>query len=384
MSNNYILVVKDTNKECSMKAYYLLLIILSIFEIFIELLFLKEILSILFIGNLIFILILLLSILYLFFSLYYLFKFKIYSRTRKEIVSKINEKQIKTYRKTTNILMIIGFIITVIYFCFLFIHICFNKDIYPNCDDLENKKNFESILSLKSCQNNKCFNIKSNILKKENDNSKYYYLCNFRLNEIIVYNNENKIECKYLPKEKKNSIFISSRNFHSFFKDNNSTITKSILYFLISCDYDFNKYLFLCNSINELNENENSITEFHLINDYNKEPNFNNLEESKNEEIYKKGKCMTIRIFLLSIILNLMFFFTLPIKVDIWYNENKRFEIIKKDIHPHRLRVNNNLQNNNLDIISVSTDNCSDKSSDSNISDNSQGENNTIEAIIQN
>lgn len=383
--NSFTLIIKDSNKEWSMKTYYSLLIILSIIELCLEIFVLREMLFIQNFGKFIFVLIIFLSTTYLFFSLYYLIKFKICLRTRKEIVNKINEKQIKSYRKASNILMIIGLIITIIYFCFIFFHICFNKDIYPSCEDLENKKNFENILSLKSCENNKCFNIKSNFINKDNENEnnyKYNYLCNFRLNEYLVYNNENKMECKTLPKEKRNSIYISSHNFHTFFKDNNSTITKTILYFLISCDYDFNKYLFLCNSNYELNDNENSITEFNLITDYNENPNSNNIKESKSEENYKKGKCITLNSFLLSIFINLIIFFTFPIKVDIWYNENKRFEIIKKDIHPNRLRMNNNLQNNNLDIISISTENSSDKNSDLSISDNSQGENNIIEAII--
>jgi hypothetical protein len=84
-------------------------------------------------------------------------------------------------------------------------------------------------------------------------------------------------------------------------------------------------------------------------------------------------------------------FFTLPIKVDIWYNENKRFEIIKKEIHPNRLRVNYNVENNNnynynnnYDNLSISTDNSSEKSADSSISENSQGDNNIFDVVVQN
>ena len=77
--------------------------------------------------------------------------------------------------------------------------------------------------------------------------------------------------------------------------------------------------------------------------------------------------------------------FTLPIKVDIWYNENKRFEIIKKRIHPNRLRVNATGEDINYEIISNSnsTDNSSENSSESNISENSQ-DINSSEVAIQN
>ena len=161
---------------------------------------------------------------------------------------------------------------------------------------------------------------------------------------------------------------------------------------MISCDYDLNKELYICNTLNELKENEISITNIEIINDYNKMNSFDQDSKEKKEDDAnhkdKNGECMTLINFLLSIICNLFIFFTLPIKVDIWFNEYRRFEIVKKQIHPNRLRVRIDEQNNNynnLDVVSVSTeDNSSDKSSDSSISDNGQGGNNVLESVIQN
>ena len=158
-----------------------------------------------------------------------------------------------------------------------------------------------------------------------------------------------------------------------------------IFNFLISCDYEFNKYLYICNSVKKINENEVNIGDIEIIDNYIDDNNIiDNLNESKKEKIYKKGECISLLTFILSIILNLVIFFTLPIKVDIWYNESKRFEIIKKMIHPNILRANKNNRNNNLDNVSIRTDNSSDKISDSSISENNQENNNIFEAVIQN
>ena len=390
--NNFVLAVKDTNKECSMKTYYCLLIVLSIIEFFIELFFLSHTLPKFKKGLIIFILILFLSIIYLLFSIYYLFKLKICFRTRKEILSKTNLNQIKFYTKTSKILMIIGSFVTTTYFLFIFYNICFNDKILPNCEsDLFRIKNLDNILSLKSCQRNKCYNIKSNYKNEKYNNN---YLCNINIGDYLVYNEDkNKIDCVNLPKDMKLSMYSSFNSFARFFKEQNNTISKLLFYFMMSCDYDMKKELYICNTLNKLNDDENSVTNIEIINDY-KELDDDLKEKINDGNIGNKNEnCISLVDFILSIILNLIIFFTLPIKVDIWFNESRRFEIIKKQIHPHRLRVNNIEQNdnnnnyNNLDVFSVSTDdNSSNKSSssDSSMSDNGPGGNNILEAIIQN
>ena len=385
-ANNFIFVIKNTNIDCSMKTYYSLLIFLSLTELSIEVLFFKKIFLKISFGKIVFILILFLSFMDSIFSLFYIIKLKIYCKNMKEIVNTITKKQIKVYKIITKILMIYSFIITIIYFCFIFYNIFFNDEIFISCEDLENKNNFLDILNLKSCQNNKCFNIENNYINNiNNDIYNYNYLCNFELNDYLFNNKNNQMKCKALEKDKKKDLYISSKSFYSLFKDKNDKISKTIFNFLISCDYEFNKYLYICNSINKININEVNIGEIEIIYNYIDDNNIiDNLNESKKEKFYKKGECITLLTFTLSIILNLVFFFTLPIKVDIWYNENKRFEIIKKMIHPNRLRINQNNQNKNFEDISVSTDKSSEKISDSSISENSQGNNNIFEAVIQN
>jgi hypothetical protein len=246
-------------------------------------------------------------------------------------------------------------------------------------------------MSLKTCQNNKCYNIKSNYKNTKYNNN---YICNINLyNTFTQKEDKNKIDCTNIPKEQTKSLYMSSKAFNNFFKEKNSIILKELFNFMISCDYDLNKELYICNTLNELKENENSISYIQIINDYNKLNSFDHDSKEKKEDDEnlkdKNGECMTMINFLLSIICNLIIFFTLPIKVDIWFNEYRRFEIVKKQIHPNRLRVRNDEQNNNnynnLDALSVSTeDNTSDKSSDSSISDNGQGGNNVLESVIQN
>ena len=384
-TNNFILVIKNTNKDCSMKTYYSLLIILSFIELWIETSFFKSIYLKTLNGKILFNLILFLSSNDIIFSLYFLIKFKICSKKIKEIIKAITQKQIKLYKIITKILFIYGFIIAIIYFCFIFYNICYNEEIFISCENLENKNNFLELLNFKSCQNNKCFNIEKNYINKiNNDIYNYNYLCNFELNDYLFNNITSQIECKTLEKEKKKDLYISSKSFYSLFKDKNDKISKTIFNFLISCDYEFNKCLYFCNSINKININEVNIGEIEIIDNYIDDNNIiDNLNESKKEKFYKKGECITLLTFTLSIILNLVFFFTLPIKVDIWYNENKRFEIIKKIIHP-RLRININ-QNNNFEDISVSTDNSSEKNSNSSICKNSEiNINNILESISRN
>ena len=384
-ANNFIFVIKNTNNDCSMKTYYSLLIVLSLIELSIEISFFKNIFLKTLNGRIVFILILLLSSIDLIVSLYYLLKFKICSKNIKEIINIISHKQIRIHKKIAKILMIYGFIITIIYFCFIFYNIFFNDEIFLSCEDLENKNTFLDILNLKSCQNNKCFNVENNYLNQNTDTYNYNYLCNFELNNYLFNNENNNIECKPLEKEKKKDLYTSSKSFYSIFKDKNDKVSKTLFNFLISCDYEFNKYLYICNSINKINDNEVNIGDIEIIDNYIDDNNIiDNLNESKKEKIYKKGECISLLTFILSIILNLVIFFTLPIKVDIWYNESKRFEIIKKMIHPNILRANKNNRNNNLDNVSIRTDNSSDKISDSSISENNQENNNIFEAVIQN
>ena len=394
-NNNFILLIKNNNREWTMKTFYYSLIILCIIEISVELFCLRKVFLKTIYGIIIFAFVLINSIIYLIFSIYYFIYFKIYSNTQNEINAKITINQVYLYKKITNCLMIIGFCITLIYFIFIFIFICLNEYILPNCEELENKNNFDKILNIKSCQYNKCYNIKVNndLGNKDEDiyNYNYNYLCNFRLSNYLINNNDNnnKIECVNLPKIKKNNVFDSYDSLSVFYNEKNTTKSNIIYYFLISCDYDFNKYLYICNSINELNKNYFNLSDFSLIDNYN-EP-FNILKEEKNENNTKDRECITVSSFLLFIIINMITFFTLPIKVDIWYNENKRFEIIKKEIHPNRLRVNYNVENNNnynynnnYDNLSISTDNSSEKSADSSISENSQGDNNIFDVVVQN
>ena len=387
--NNFILALKDTNKECSMKVNYSLLMILSITELCIEIFFFPKTLQKLAKGLIILILISFLSILHLLFSIYYSFKFKIFSRTRKEIISKTNLSQIKSYKKVTKSLMSISIFISILYYLYIFYNICFNDKIVPSCEALLSMKTFDKILSLKKCQNNKCYNIKSNF---ENFKYRNNYLCNINLGDYSPNKEENnKIECANIPKKLKKGLFLSSKAFSKFFREKNNIISQLLYNFMISCDYDFKKELYVCNVPDELKENENGITNIEIINDYNKVSSIDDDFKGKKEDYINNyqdnnGGCITMISFVLSIILNLIIFFTLPIKVDIWFNESRRFEIIKKQIHPNRLRVRVDGQNdnNNLDVFSESTDdNSSDKSSDSSISDNGQRENNILESIIQ-
>ena len=384
-NNNFIFVIKDNNRDWSMKTDYYSLIILSIIEITVELFFLRAILLKTLYGTIIFFLVVVHSIIYLIFSIYYFIKLKIYTNTQQDIVAKININQMNMYKKVTKFLIIIGFVVTAIYYLFILFLICLNDYIFPTCDTLEYQNNFDNILKLKSCQYNKCYNLKIDYNNKDikvKDNYKYNYLCNLRLSNYFINNNDNKIECVNLPKEKKNNIYISSKSFNAFYNEKNYNITNIIYYFLISCDYDYNKYLYICNSINKLNKSNFNISNFSIIDNYNEYNNIlNNAKETEND---KNSDCVTLSFFIIFIFFNLITFFTLPMKVDIWYNENKRFEIIKKKIHPNRLRVNVIGDNNNYDNVSISTDNSSEKSTDSNISENSQGDNNIFGVVIQN
>ena len=382
--NNCIFVIKDINKECSMKTYYFLLIFLSIIEIIIELLILNNIIFKKVYFKIAIIFLFILSIIYFIFSIYFIIIFKICSKKQRDIVSKMNIKQMNSYKKITKFLMIFGFYITLFYFIFIFIIICFNEQIFPNCDQLDNKNNFNNILNLKSCQYNKCYNITEYYKNKKKEDYNYNYLCNFKLNDYL-FDNINKIECINLVKEKININSISSKSFNAFYNEKNNNISKIIYYFLISCDYDYNKYSYICNSKNEINQ-DYSISDFSIIYNINEYDNeVNNIEETQNEINYKNGECVSIFSFLFFIFFHLVIFFTLPIKVDIWFNENKRFEIIKKRIHPNRLRVNATGEDINYEIISNSnsTDNSSENSSESNISENSQ-DINSSEVAIQN
>jgi hypothetical protein len=283
-------------------------------------------------------------------------------------------------------LLIIGFFISLIYISFILACICNNDLLLPSCDNLENKQHFEDILKLKSCEHNKCYNIKAKYYKKENYEYKNNYLCNTKLSDFIINNNdENSIKCVNIPKEKINNVFISSKSMNIFLNGKNMNNAKIINYFLISCDYDFYKPLYFCNSKNELNPIQYKLTDFYVINDYEEFSDIiDKRKETKYEIIYKNGECMTLFSFLSFIFLNLFIFFLLPIKVDIWYNEKNRFEIIKRKIYQNHLRVSNDQQNYIYhDDASTSTDNSSEKSSESNISDNSDV-NNNIFAVIQN
>ena len=200
------------------------------------------------------------------------------------------------------------------------------------------------------------------------------------------YAGDTQVECVSLPKIRKNNINSSLTSLNIFYRERNSTVSKNIYSFLLSCDYDFNKYLYICNSNNELN----NIKNFSIINNYNEiDANYTNSENSEN---IKVEECITLFNFLLYIFLNLIILFTMPIKIDICYNESKRFEIIKRQIHPNRLRVNNlndnnDYINNSLDAnennISISTENSSENSSQSNnLSRNEPIENNNIFGVV--
>ena len=384
-NNDFILVIKEINKEFSMKTNYILLIILSIIEVLSEFFLLVNVFYKTIIGKIIFILIFFQSNIYLSFSIYYLFKIKICAKNRKEIMASFNENNLKSYRKITKILIILGLFVTIIYFVYilLFFFICFNDKILPNCDDW-NKNKFRNIIDLKYCQDYKCLDI-SKYNTQTNNLKNYNYLCNFRLTEYL--NTENNINCFLLEKEKINDIYISSKSLNIFFKGKNSITSRIIYYFLISCDFDFKKYLYFCNSENELNKNNyNEALNFSIISKFNEYINtINEIEETKTEINYKNAECVTLFTFLIFMLLNIIIFFTFPIKIDIWYNENTRYEIIKKKIHSFRLRVNNNLENNNnddniyYDDNSTSTENSSDKSSELSVNDN-----NDFEVQIQN
>ena len=245
-NNNFILLVKDNNRDCPLKTDYYSLIIFSIIEIIIELFFLRTILLKTIYGKIIFFLIFIHSIIYLIFSIYYFIKLKIYTNTQKDIVAKFNINQMNMYKKVTKFLIIIGFGVTTIYYLYILILICLNDYIFPNCDALEYKKNFDNILKLKDCQYNKCYNLKidyNNKDIKDKDNYKYNYLCNLRLSQYLINNIDNKIECVNLPKEKNNNIYISSKSFNAFYNEKIYDIPNIIYYFLISCDYDYKKYL---------------------------------------------------------------------------------------------------------------------------------------------
>ena len=379
-NNNFVLIIRDSNKECPMKRNYLILIFLSIIEILAEFFFFKIIFPKEIYIKIIFLLLFILSVIYLIFSIFYTKKFKLFSKKPIEINNIINQRKIKSYKKITKFLMIIGILIGITYFSFIFIYFCFWNGFFPTCDDIEYKKRFQNILNLKACESNICYNMKNNYINQENF-YKNNYLCNFRISKYL----DNKIECLYLPKQKKNDINSTSNSLNIFYNERNTTISKNIYTFLASCDYDFNKYLYICNSLNELNSNKN--LNYSIINDYNENNNsINSLKKNDNEINYNNNEeCITVTIFFLYMILNLSIFFTLPIKVDIWYNEYRRYEIIKKEIHPNRLRLISN-NNNNIDRsnLSDSTDNSSENNSHSNVNINSQidSNNNIFEVVI--
>ena len=390
-NNNFILIIKDTNKECPLKTNYASLLILSIIDIISGIYFLTITLLKEKFDKIIYIIRLNLSLIYLLFSIFYLIKFRKYYKDRKEINNLISQNQVRKYKKITRLFMILGIIIGVLYFFSIFIYIFVNDKFIPSCDEIENKKRFDDLLKLKACKENKCYNIKSNYINNDKIYD-YNYLCNFRISHYLNKDNigDTQIECINLPKIKKNNINSSFNSLNIFYKEINSTISKNIYSFVCSCDYDFNKYLYICNSNNELN-NINNVS---IINNYN-EIDDDNKGNYENSEKIKIEECITLFDFLMYIFLNLIILFTLPIEIDIWYNECRRFEIIKKNIHPNRLRVNNlndnnDYINNSLDAnennISISTENSSENSSQSNnLSRNEQiQDNNIFEVAIQN
>jgi hypothetical protein len=340
------------------------------------------------IDKIIYIIILNLSLIYLLFSIFYLIKFRKYYKDRKEINNIISQNQVKIYQKVTKSLMILGILIGVLFFFSLFIYIFVNDKFMPSCDEIESKKRFDDLLKLKICKDNKCYNTKSNYINNNDKIYNYNYLCNFRISQYLNkdYDGDTQVECVSLPKIRKNNINSSLTSLNIFYRERNSTVSKNIYSFLLSCDYDFNKYLYICNSNNELN----NIKNFSIINNYNEiDANYTNSENSEN---IKVEECITLFNFLLYIFLNLIILFTMPIKIDICYNESKRFEIIKRQIHPNRLRVNNlndnnDYINNSLDAnennISISTENSSENSSQSNnLSRNEPIENNNIFGVV--
>ena len=222
-NNDFILVIKEINKECPMKTNYLFLIILSIIEVFFELLFFRNAFNKTIIEKTIFFLISFQTFNYLFFSIYYSLKIKIFTKTRKEILALFNINKLKYYKRMANILYILGIFITIIYFIFILFYffICFSDKILPNCDDW-NKNNFEDIINLKYCQDYKCFNISNYNIKKNYANN-YNYLCNFKLTNYL--NIENNIKCDALHKDKINNIYISSKSLNYIFKTKNPIIS---------------------------------------------------------------------------------------------------------------------------------------------------------------
>ena len=386
--NNFILIIKDTNKECPLKTNYFSLLFLSIMDIFsvmyfLIITFLKDKFD-----KVIYIIILNLSLIYLLFSIFYLIKFRKYYKDRKEINNIISQKQVRIYKKVTKFLMILGILIGVLFFFSKFIYILVNDKFIPSCDEIESKKRLDDFLKLKICKENKCYNTKSNYINNDDKIYNYNYLCNFRISQYLNkdYAGDTQVECVSLPKIRKNNINSSLTSLNIFYRERNSTVSKNIYSFLLSCDYDFNKYLYICNSNNELN----NIKNFSIINNYNEiDANYTNSENSEN---IKVEECITLFNFLLYIFLNLIILFTMPIKIDICYNESKRFEIIKRQIHPNRLRVNNlndnnDYINNSLDAnennISISTENSSENSSQSNnLSRNEPIENNNIFGVV--
>jgi len=384
--NNFILIIKDTNKECPLKTNYITLILLSIIDIFsgmyfLIISFLKEKFD-----KVIYIIILNLSLIYLLFSILYLIKFRKYYKDRKEINNIIYKKKVRIYKKVTKFFMILGMLIGVLFFFSIFIYIFINDKFMPSCDEVESKKRLEDFLKLKICKENKCYNTKNNYINNDDKINNYNYLCNFRISNYFNNDDNTQVECVSLPKIKKNNINSSLTSLNIFYKERNSTVSKNIYSFLLSCDYDFNKYLYICNSNKELN----NIKNFSIINNYNEiDTSYSNSENSEN---IKVEECITLINFLLYIFLNLIILFTIPIKIDIWYNEYKRFEIIKMQIHPNRLRVNNlndnnDYINNSLDSnennISISTENSSENSSQSNnLSRNESIENNNIFGVV--
>jgi hypothetical protein len=285
--------------------------------------------------------------------------------------------------------MILGILIGVLFFFSLFIYIFVNDKFMPSCDEIESKKRFDDLLKLKICKDNKCYNTKSNYINNNDKIYNYNYLCNFRISHYLNKDDfgDTQVECISLPKIKKNNINSSLSSLNIFYKERNSTVSKIIYSFLLSCDYDFKKYLYICNSNNELN----NIKNYSIINNYNEiDVSYSNSENS--EKNIKVEECITLFNFLLYIFLNLIILFTIPIKIDIWYNEYKRFEIIKKHIHQNRLRVNglnenNDYINNSLDAnennVSISTENSSENSSQSNnLSRNEPIENNNIFGVV--
>lgn len=145
--NNFILIIKDTKKECPLKTNYITLILLSIIDIFsgmyfLIISFLKEKFD-----KIIYLIILNLSLIYLLFSIFYLIKFRKYYKDRKEINNIISKKKVRIYKKVTKFFMILGMLIGVLFFFSKFIYIFINDKFMPSCDEIESKKRLEDFLT---------------------------------------------------------------------------------------------------------------------------------------------------------------------------------------------------------------------------------------------